>query len=191
MPTAWRHLPNLLSILRMLLTVPLAWWIMDGRFEAAVILALVAGITDALDGFLAKRYGWVTWVGGILDPLADKLLLIASFATLALSGVLPMWLAYLVIGRDVVIVAGAVIYHYFIGRVTAEPTRLSKLTTCIQIAFVLAILLHLSHWVEWPLWFNTAMLWLLIAATAASGVDYVLRWTNKAWLTTHNGGSNA
>jgi cardiolipin synthase len=187
MPTVWRHLPNLLSVLRMLLTVPLAWWIMDDRFDAALIVALIAGITDALDGYLAKHFGWVTWVGGILDPLADKLLLIASFAMLALSGALPVWLACLVIGRDVVIVAGAVIYHYFIGRVTAEPSRLSKLTTCIQIAFVLAVLLHLSHWVEWPVWFNTAMLWLLIAATATSGADYVLRWTRKAWLTTHNG----
>lgn len=193
MPTspAMRHLPNVLSLLRMGLTVPLAWWIREGRYDEALVLALVAGLSDALDGFLAKRFGWVSWLGGILDPLADKLLLIASFATFAFTGTFPLWLAALVIGRDVVIVAGAVIYHYFVGHVTAEPTRLSKFTTCAQIALVLATLLHLSNWAEYPLWFNAGLLWLVVLTTVASGLDYVLRWSRKAWQATHNEGADA
>ena len=186
-----RHLPNLVSFLRMLLTVPLAWWIGDGRYEAAVLLALVAGLSDALDGFLAKRYGWQSWLGGILDPLADKLMLVASYFTLAYTGALPWWLAAVVVGRDVVIVTGAVIYHVGIGRVSGEPTRLSKLTTCLQIALVLATLLHLSRWAEWPVWFNAGLLWCVVAATVASGLDYVARWTAKAWRATHEEGKRA
>jgi cardiolipin synthase len=182
-----RHLPNLLSFSRMLLTVPLAWWIGAGRYEAALVLALVAGLSDALDGFLAKRFGWQSWLGGILDPLADKLMLVTSYAMLALGGGLPWWLAALVIGRDVVIVGGALVYHLGIGRVSGEPTRLSKFTTCAQIALVLAALLHLSRWAEWPAWFNGGLLAVVALATAASGLDYVARWTLKAWRATHEG----
>ncbi|HOV56495.1 MAG TPA: CDP-alcohol phosphatidyltransferase family protein [Rhodanobacteraceae bacterium] len=179
--TPLRHLPNALSLLRMLLTVPLAWWIGDGRYEAALGLAFVAGVSDALDGFLAKRCGWQSWLGGVIDPLADKLLLTASFVTLAATHAIPAWLAALVVGRDVVIVAGAVVYHNLIGRVTAEPTRLSKFTTFVQIVFVLATLLHLSRWAEWPAWVNATLLWLVVAATLASGIDYVWRWSLRAW----------
>ena len=80
-----------------------------------------------------------------------------------------------------VIVAGAVVYHNLIGRVTAEPTRLSKFTTFVQIVFVLATLLHLSRWAEWPAWVNATLLWLVVAATLASGIDYVWRWSLRAW----------
>jgi cardiolipin synthase len=186
---ALRHLPNLLSLLRMGLTVPLAWWIGDGRYDAALALALVAGFSDALDGFLAKRFHWQSWLGGVLDPLADKLMLVASFVSLALVGALPWWLAAVVVGRDVLIVAGAVIYHYFIGRVSAEPSRLSKFNTCAQIVLVLTVLLHLSRYAEWPAWLITGLIWLVAVATSASGIDYVWRWSRKSWRETHSGGA--
>jgi cardiolipin synthase (CMP-forming) len=117
---------------------------------------------------------------GTAGSIADKLLLTACFVCLAVVEVLPAWLAWLVVGRDIVIVAGAVAYHNLIGPLTAQPTLISKFTTCVQIAFVLATLLHLSRFAEWPDALNTALLWTVVAATVASGIDYVVRWSARA-----------
>ncbi|HEX6834145.1 MAG TPA: CDP-alcohol phosphatidyltransferase family protein [Rudaea sp.] len=176
----WRHLPNALTGLRMLLVVPLTWLIGDRHFDAALLVAAVAGATDALDGYLAKHYGWQSWIGGILDPIADKLMLTGCYITLALIGAQPAWLTWVVVGRDIVIVLGAVAYHNLIGRLDAQPTTLSKITTCIQIAFVLAQLVNLTSWFALPAALMTALLWLTAAATVASGLQYVVVWSNKA-----------
>ena len=104
----------------MLLVVPLAWLIQDARYDTALLIAAIAGLTDALDGFLAKRCNWQSWLGGILDPIADKLMLIACFVSLGMIGAHADWLTGLVVGRDVTIVLGAVIYHNFIGRIDAS-----------------------------------------------------------------------
>lgn len=179
-----RHIPNLITLLRMLLTVPLAWLLRDGRYDMALVVALMAGLSDALDGFLAKRFSWQSQLGGLMDPVADKLLLVACFVGLADVGALPAWVAVLVIGRDVVIVAGAVAYHNLVGPLTAEPSFLSKLTTVLQIALVLATLLHLSRFAEWPQWLNLGLLAAVTATTTASGLDYVVRWSLRAWRET-------
>ena len=179
-PSPWRHLPNALTALRMLLVVPLAWLIRDAHFDAALLVAAVAGLSDALDGWLAKRFGWQSWLGGVLDPIADKLMLVGCFLSLGLIGAQPAWLTWLVIGRDVVIVAGAVAYHNLIGRIVAQPTLLSKFTTCVQIVYVLAQLLQLSQWVELPQALMRALVWLTAILTAASGLQYVVVWSRKA-----------
>lgn len=175
----WRHLPNVLTALRMLLVVPLAWLIQDRHYDAALLVAAGAGATDALDGLLAKHYGWQSWLGGVLDPLADKLMLLACFLSLGLIGAHPLWLAWLVIGRDVVIVAGAATYHFLIGRLSAEPSQLSKFTTVIQIVYVLAQLVHLTAWLDFP-WLTSALMWATVVCTVASGVQYVVVWSLKA-----------
>jgi cardiolipin synthase len=175
----WRHLPNALTALRMLLVVPLAWLIQDRHYDAALLVAACAGATDALDGLLAKHYGWQSWLGGVLDPLADKLMLLACFLSLSLIGAQPMWLAWLVIGRDVVIVAGAATYHFLVGRLSAEPSQLSKVTTVIQIVYVLAQLVHLTSWVDVPL-LTSALMWATVLCTIASGMQYVAVWSRKA-----------
>jgi cardiolipin synthase len=178
--TMWRHLPNTLTVLRMALVVPLAWMIRETRYDEAVVVAAIAGLTDALDGFLAKRYCWQSWLGGVLDPIADKLMLVACFVTLGLVGAHPDWLTGLVVGRDVVIVAGAVAWHNLIGRIHAQPTRLSKLTTVVQIVYVLAQLLHLSRWLELPPRLLEVLIVLTAVLTAASGLQYVVVWSRKA-----------
>ncbi|MDR3388671.1 MAG: CDP-alcohol phosphatidyltransferase family protein [Rudaea sp.] len=179
-PSLWRHLPNALTLMRMLLVVPLAWMIREAHFDAAVLVAAAAGASDALDGWLAKRYGWQSWLGGVLDPIADKLMLIACFLSLGMIDAHPAWLTWLVVGRDVVIVLGAVIYHNFVGRITAQPTLLSKITTCIQISYVLLQLVHLSSWIQMPAPLLNGMVWLVAAFTLASGVQYVVIWSRKA-----------
>jgi len=176
----WRHLPNALTGLRMLLVVPLVWLIRDGQFAGAVLVAAAAGLSDALDGWFAKRFRWQTWLGGVLDPIADKLMLVGCFVSLALIGADPAWLSGLVVGRDVVIVLGAVAYHNFVGRISAQPTLLSKWTTCIQIAFVLLELVRLSGWLALPDAALTALVWLTAACTVASGLQYVVIWSRKA-----------
>lgn len=176
-----RHLPNLVTMLRMLLVVPLCWLIHDGRYEGALVIAAVAGFSDAVDGFLAKHYGWQTWLGGILDPLADKLLLTAAFLWLAFAGDLPAWLAALVVGRDLVIVGGAIAYHGLIGRFDAAPSPISKLTTLVQIVFVLAELVRLSRWIDVPDAVRAAAIAITAAVTIASGVHYVVVWGARAW----------
>jgi cardiolipin synthase len=182
-----RHLPNLVTILRMLLVVPLCWLIRDGRYDGALVIAAVAGFSDAVDGFLARHYGWQTWLGGILDPLADKLLLTAAFLWLAFAGDVPTWLAALVIGRDLVIVGGAIAYHGLIGRFDASPSLISKLTTLVQIAFVLVELVRLSRWIEVPDGVRNAAIAITAAVTIASGVHYVVVWSARAWRSRHPG----
>jgi cardiolipin synthase len=185
--TMWRHLPNALTVLRMALVVPLAWMIRETRYDEAVVVAAIAGLTDALDGFLAKHCGWQSWLGGVLDPIADKLMLVACFLTLGMVGAHPDWLTWLVIGRDAVIVAGAVAWHNLIGRIHAQPMRLSKLTTVVQIVYVLAQLLHLSHWLNLPAHLHDGLIWLTAVLTAASGLQYVVVWSRKALRTREAG----
>ena len=175
-----RHLPNALTGLRMLLVVPLAWLIREGHYDAALLVAAGAGASDALDGWLAKHFGWQSWLGGVLDPIADKLMLTACYVTLGMVGAHPEWLTLLVVGRDAVIVAGAVAYHNLIGRIEASPTRLSKITTCVQIAYVLAQLVALSSWINLPPSLLRGAIWLVAACTLASGMQYVVIWSRKA-----------
>lgn len=175
-----RHLPNLVTALRMLLVVPLCWLIDAGRYDGALLVAAAAAASDALDGWLAKHFHWQSWIGGMLDPIADKLLLTAAFVGLAMRGDLPAWLAALVIGRDLAIVAGAVAYHNLVGRFDAAPSRLSKATTVVQLGFVLCELLRLAGWISLPTVARAAAIVVVVALTVASGVHYIVVWSIRA-----------
>lgn len=179
-PSPWRHLPNAITLARIALVAPLVWLIAHHHFDGALVLVAVAGASDALDGLLAKRFGWRSWLGGVLDPVADKMLLIACFISLDLAGVIPSWLMWLVVGRDIVIAAGATAYHFLIGRVVPQPSVLSKITTFVQIVCVLALLLKLSGALPLPDAFDETLIWLTALATVASGVHYVVVWSGKA-----------
>ena len=174
----WRHLPNLFTIVRLLLVLPAYWLIGAREHSAALAIVAAAGASDALDGFLAKRFGWQSRLGALLDPLADKLLLLACFLGLATTGVLPAWLLLLVIGRDLLIVCGAVAYHNLVGPFDAEPTRLSKLTTFVQIVCVLGELVRLAWWPGLP--GRDVLVWMAAVLTVASGLHYVVVWSLRA-----------
>ena len=175
-----RHLPNLITVLRIALVVPLCRLIDEGHYDGALLVAAIAGFSDALDGFLAKRFGWQSWIGGMLDPIADKLLLMAAFVWLAVAGALPVWLAVLVVGRDFAIVAGAIAYHNLVGRFDAAPSVLSKITTVVQIAFVLTELMRLSHWIEIAPSLRALLIAITAAFTIASGLHYMVVWGMRA-----------
>jgi len=180
-----RHLPNLITALRILLVLPLCWLIDAGRYDGALVVAAIAAFSDALDGWLAKRFGWTTWIGGMLDPVADKLLLTAAFIWLALAGDIPGWLAALVVGRDLAIVAGAIAYHNLVGPFDASPSRLSKATTAVQLTFVLGELLRLSRWLVLPASLRLVLIATTAVLTVASGLHYIVVWTTRARAAVH------
>jgi len=118
-------IPNLISVLRIFLSVPVVWSMLELRFDIALLLFAVAGISDGLDGYLAKHFGWQSRLGGLLDPLADKVLLVSSYLTLAILGMIPMLLMLLVILRDLVIVTGALVYNFRIRELEVAPSLVS------------------------------------------------------------------
>ncbi len=178
-----RDLPNLISTLRIVLVVPVTLLLWRERYSGALYLFALAGFSDALDGYLAKRYGWTSWLGGLLDPLADKLLLVACYFTLGWLGLLPVWLVVAVLARDIIIVAGATAYHFRIARLEADPTLLSKLNTLAQIVLVLAVVFNQAVNISLQT-FNHTMIYLVVCTTLLSGGWYVFTWSRRAWYAT-------
>jgi cardiolipin synthase len=172
-----RQLPNLISCLRIALVAPLVALLLRGDFEAALWIAVAAGLSDALDGFLARHFGWRSRLGSLLDPLADKLLLVAAYLTLAQVGQVAWALALLVLARDAVIVLGALAYHGIVGEFEARPSLWSKATTLGQILFVLLVLASNAFAFHWQ---QRGYAWIIAALTVISGVDYVVRWGLRA-----------
>ncbi len=174
------QIPNLLSALRILLVVPIVALLLQRDFEGALLLFALAGVSDGLDGWLARRYGWFSRLGSVLDPVADKLLLVSSYLVLGALGLLPWWLVVAVLGRDLVIVAGAVAYHYLVGPYDMAPSLLSKVNTALQILLVLVVVAdQVLGWLG-PVALQ-ALFWGVLATTVASGVNYVLVWGWRAW----------
>ena len=175
-----RDIPNIITAFRFLLVPPVVVLMLQDRFMAALIVFGVAGLSDALDGFLAKRYDWTSRLGGLMDPLADKLLLVSSFITLGWLGWIPVWLVVLIILRDLVIVAGAVFYHLRIEQLEAEPTMVSKLNTATQIFLVLAVMFSLGVQTLPAIWIDI-LLYSVLVTTLWSGFDYIWIWGRRAW----------
>ncbi len=174
-----RDIPNMLCVLRIVLTVPVVWAVLAGRYEIALVVFFVAGLTDGLDGYLAKRFSWQSRLGGLLDPAADKLLLVASFVTLWLAGYVPGWLLLAVVARDLAIVFGAALYQWRRGNFVAEPSIISKLNSLLQLIYILLILAKLVFGMPGP-GLVSAVGYAVLATTVTSGVDYWVRWTLRA-----------
>ena len=181
-PLKTRDIPNLITSLRILLVPPFLWLLLQERYGAALLLFTVAGVSDALDGFLAKHYGWTSELGGLLDPLADKLLLIGAILALGWLRELPVWLVALVILRDVVIVTGAVGYHLMVERVRASPLLISKLNTLMQLTMVFVVIVHYGM-MTLPSWLLTGWIYVTALTTVWSGAAYVWQWGQRAWST--------
>lgn len=174
-----RFVPNSLTVLRLLLALPLGVFILREEFTAALWVGVLAGLSDALDGFAARRLGVLSRFGAALDPIADKILITVTFLCLAQVGLVPWYLALVVIARDLVIVAGAVLYYTLIGPFEFAATRLSKANMCVQIGFcVLVLLMQVVEGIPAAVTLIGTMLVLFIAA--ASGFDYVMSWSLKA-----------
>ena len=176
----WSQLPNALSIGRMCLVVPTVWALLMGHYPLTLLFFAVAAVTDALDGWIAKRFDWMSRLGKILDPIADKILLGGVIITLGWLGLVPPWLVLTVVLRDVIIVSGAIAYRLWIGEVDGHPTFISKLNTLLQLVFVLVVIASAA----WPVSVPFAVIMALGAATfvttAVSGLDYVVCYAREA-----------
>lgn len=166
-------LANRLTILRILMVPVITVALLYRQLEIGLTLFLLAGITDGLDGFVARRRRQKTTLGMVLDPLADKLLLTSTVVVLTILKELPRWFTVIVVSRDVILIGGAVILYMFLGKTALPPSRLGKLTTGFQIATVLlAMLDNLLP----PLRAGVLPLaTITMLLTAGSGVDYVFR----------------
>lgn len=172
------NLPNILSFAR-LLSVPVAIMLMlDGRFDIAFWLFVAAGVTDAIDGWIAKRFDARTEFGAYLDPLADKALVVSTFVVLGILGRLPTWLVVLVVFRDVIIVGGAMVVYAMLGDFRSRPSRISKLNTAFQIALVALVLARLGLGLGDPR-IDWTLIYLTAATTLASGADYLWQWGRR------------
>jgi cardiolipin synthase len=174
-----RDIPNLISIFRIILVLPVVLFLLQKDFKTALVLFAIAGVSDAIDGYLARRFNWMTRLGGILDPLADKLLQVCSYITLAWLGMIPAWLVVAVVLRDLVIVTGGVVYHYKFEHFKAEPSIISKVNTFMQIALVLVVVLHEGFYAL-PDPLLQVMIYGVLFTTVTSGLGYVYKWGQRA-----------
>jgi cardiolipin synthase len=181
-----RHLPNLISVVRVILVGPVVWSLLNDRFDVAIGLFLIAGASDGLDGFLAKRFGWSSRLGGILDALADKFLLVSTFLCLWWLDVFPWWLVLSVLARDLIIVTGATIYNFRIETVQPEPSLVSKLNTVLQIALAAVGVVKLGFG-GIPDWVLHALIWAVMLTVLLSGAGYVREWSRRARVSRAHG----
>ncbi len=164
------NVANVITLGRLCIVPASVWLVLRGQTMLAFWLFLAAGASDAVDGWLARRRG-PTAIGALLDPVADKALLVSMYVTLAAIHVLPDWLAILVVFRDLVIVGGVLALSVLGMPVVIRPLMVSKLNTVLQIALVAAALLHAGLGVTTPV--LAGLVWLVTASTLASGAAYV------------------
>lgn len=163
-------LPNLLSAARLAIAPWLFWTLWHRQYGVALALCFLAGVTDGLDGLLARRFGADSRLGAYLDPLADKVLLSGAFLTLALDHAIAPWLAILVLGRDALILAFVGIVFRFKGLRDFPPSLWGKASTCAQIAYIFALLAHFNGF--FPVLFVIFLEWLTAILTAWSALHY-------------------
>jgi cardiolipin synthase len=168
-------LPNLISLARLLLAPLAVAMIASQRFSEAFLIFLAAGISDAVDGFIAKRFDLRTELGAYLDPLADKALLVSIYISLAIVAVIPPWIAILVVFRDLLIVAAVMVSWVLDNRVEIRPLWVSKFNTASQIA-VAAFVLGAKAYGLTPIPGLDLAIWLVAASTLASGGVYIGQW---------------
>jgi cardiolipin synthase len=180
------NVPNLISLGRLLLVPLTIWLILGGRYGVAFWVFVVAGVSDALDGFIAKRYDWRTRLGALLDPVADKALLVSVYVTLGLAHQLWTSLVILVVFRDVMIVGGFLLIQAIAAPKHYDPLYISKINTGLQIALVAFVLARLGVGAEGRM-LDIVLSLAVATTTVLSGLSYFVRWarilghSEQAW----------
>jgi cardiolipin synthase len=172
------YIPNLLTLARIGLVPWLLVLLQESEFGWSLALFVVAGVTDGLDGYIAKRFNARSTLGAILDPVADKALLVSAYVMLSVMNLIPFWLMVAVVFRDVVIVGGYLIMVLFFGAVQMQPLKISKLNTFFQISYIGLVLCALA----WQLQLGELIRWvgyLVLATSVVSGLAYVYIWSVK------------
>lgn len=177
---SWCIIPNIITVLRMLLVPLVIWAMLQSNYTLALILFVISGISDGVDGFLARQFNWVTRFGSLMDPLADKLLLVSSYLTLGWLGQLHYDLVALVVFRDIWIIFGFAVYYFLFQEAHFAPTLISKLNTLLQIILIVLVLLYLSILPVWP-WLILAFEYAVLATTLLSLINYTWVWGRRAY----------
>jgi cardiolipin synthase (CMP-forming) len=178
MKVVW-NVPNVLTVLRVLAAPVLAYFLMRGHYDYALYTFVLAAITDALDGFIARHFHQYTEFGAALDPLADKLITLTCLLILTFQGLVPLWLTLAMVVRDSVIVAGAFAYHHLFGEIDIHPTWLGKLHTLMAFSLFILVMAHQAHLIALADWLMPAFLAVLFSCLA-SMTQYVVLWARKA-----------
>ncbi len=179
----WSLIPNILTVGRMLAVPPLVILLVHEQYGWALAVAVAAGVSDLLDGFLARRFGWQSRFGSLADPAADKIMMVACYVTLAWLSHLPWWLIVLVILRDLVIVIGGWIYHVKFERLEAQPTQLSRFNTLCQVFLMWFVLVRLAGIPLSPE-AQIGLEWLVGFMAVVTLVQYTWLWSMKAVVIT-------
>lgn len=175
-----KQIPNTLTLVRLLLIAPFLICLFHKQFDCVLYIFVIAGITDALDGWLARGFSWQTDVGKMFDPFADKLLISASFISLALLHVLPWWLVILIFARDFTIVVGVVAWYLWIPQTPdLQPSYISKINTVFQLTLVMLCLFDQAFGLRFPI-LIPIFVSLTAVTTSISFFDYVWTWGKKA-----------
>ncbi len=165
------NIPNLISLIRILLVPVFIIFIIKNRLSGALIVFTIAGISDGLDGFLARYFNQQTYLGAYLDPIADKILLTSAFVALAVLKILPGWMAVIVLSRDILIMTGIAILTFLDTKPPIKPTLVSKCTTVAQLSTIFFILLD-PDFAKADLMRNS-LYWLTAGLTVLSGLHYI------------------
>ena len=173
------NIPNLICLARIVLVIPIVSSLWQEQFLLSLLLIIIAGLSDILDGYLAKKNNWRSYLGAVLDPVADKILLVSLFLTLHSMGLIPLWLTLTVIIRDLMIVFGLSLYRYFVGVPQPKPTTISKFNTTLQLAFIIFVIL--AQGVQFPFEILSIVCGSLVFVTSIlSGLDYWIIWSIEA-----------
>ncbi|HXR19257.1 MAG TPA: CDP-alcohol phosphatidyltransferase family protein [Steroidobacteraceae bacterium] len=179
-----RHLPNLICVLRIVLIWPIVVSLEQGAYPRTLLLFFIAALSDGLDGFLAKRYHWTSELGKILDPLGDKLLLVAVFLVATWYGLIPRSLTIVAVARDVMIGLGALVYRIGWGPLHGRPMISSKINTLVQLLYVLAVIANAGFQLP-PPGVARALGLLTFATLLISGFLYAREFTRRALALAH------
>lgn len=161
------------------MTMPIIYLIWVEFYSVAFLLIFIAALSDGLDGYLARRFSWQSELGAMLDPIADKILLVSLVILFSLKGEIPFWLMLIIVSRDVIIFIGAITYRIVTGAIQIRPLFISKVNTVLQIILVLLIAMKVAD-----LWMNQWLLDIMVPivtlSTLLSGLSYVILWTKYA-----------
>lgn len=175
-----RHLPNLICLIRLALVWPVASALSAGNDLLALVLFVIAAVSDGLDGYLAKRFNWTSELGKFLDPMADKLLLMTVFIEAAWLNLVPWWITAAAVARDVLIGSGALVFRVWIGPLHGRPTVISKINTAAQLLYLTGVMLSAAAGFP-PREMLDALAWVTLATIILSGYHYVATFTRRAW----------
>ena len=177
MRNIFRLIPNAITVTRLILVLPIAFAIVEQYFGVALVLFLIAGLSDGLDGLIARRFNWVSAFGRLIDPLADKLMMIITTVTLGVLDHFPFMLMLLIVVKDLAVLGGVFAYTTLAGFPLIRPTLLGKVTTASQIILLVSVLLNLSFVGILPYEFHVFWFWVVAILTGLDGASYLWIWT--------------